>query len=179
MKGKKKAAKNPRSISLNSAAEVDFKIEAENALRFARNFDGDNTVRIPKVVGNLSTTRVLCIEYLEGVKIRNAREEGCDMSLVGRRYLHVAYQMLFSHGFFHGDLHPGNVLVLPGEVLGLLDFGMVGRLTRDMQDNIVTLIFALERGDFRTMGLPLLLAGRPPDIATPVATTPAAASTAI
>ncbi len=132
-------------------AEVDFKIEAENALRFARNFDGDNTVRIPKVVGNLSTTRVLCIEYLEGVKIRNAREEGCDMSLVGRRYLHVAYQMLFSHGFFHGDLHPGNVLVLPGEVLGLLDFGMVGRLTRDMQDNIVTLIFALERGDFRTI----------------------------
>lgn len=132
-------------------AEVDFKVEAENTLRFARNFAGDETVRIPRVHEQLSTQRVLCMEFLDGVKIRHARDHGCDMSLVGRRYLHVAYEMLFSHGYFHGDLHPGNVLVLPGEVLGLLDFGMVGRLTRDMQDHIVTLIFALERGDFRTI----------------------------
>ena len=73
-----------------------------------------------------------------------------DMQQVGERYLHMAYKML-DHGFFHGDLHPGNVLVLDGEVLGLLDFGMTGRLTREMRDNLVSLIFALERGDFRTV----------------------------
>ncbi len=132
-------------------AEVDFHVEAENTARFAANFAGDDMVRIPRIHKELSTGRVLCMEFLEGIKIRNARAAGCDMSVVGRRYLHVAYQMLFSHGYFHGDLHPGNVLVLPGERLGLLDFGMVGRLTRDMQDHIVTLIFALERGDFRTI----------------------------
>ncbi len=132
-------------------AEVDFKEESDNTERFARNFAGDDTVVIPRVHHQLSTQRVLCMDFLEGVKIRKAREAGCDMSLVGRRYLHVAYQMLFAHGYFHGDLHPGNVLVLPDHRLGLLDFGMVGRLTRDMQDHLVTLIFALERGDFRTI----------------------------
>ena len=132
-------------------AEVDFKLEAANTNRFRGNFAGDDRVVIPRVHEDLTTTRVLCIDLLDGVKVRHARAAGCDMSVVGHRYLHVAYQMLFSHGFFHGDLHPGNVLVLPGDRIGLLDFGMTGRLTRDMQDHIVTLIFALERGDFRTI----------------------------
>jgi len=84
------------------------------------------------------------------VKIRDAREAGHSMTIVGENYLQVAYQMLFIHGYFHGDLHPGNVLVLPGGVIGLLDFGMTGSLTREMNDNLVALIFAVERGDFRT-----------------------------
>ncbi|MCB9760445.1 MAG: AarF/ABC1/UbiB kinase family protein [Alphaproteobacteria bacterium] len=132
-------------------AELDFLAEADNMRRFARNFGDDPIVRVPDLYPRLTTTRVLCIEFLDGVKIREAREAGCDMDEVGRRYLTVAYTMLFDHGFFHGDLHPGNVLILPGEVIGLLDFGMVGRLTRDMKDSIVSLIFALERGDHRTI----------------------------
>jgi ubiquinone biosynthesis protein len=59
--------------------------------------------------------------------------------------------MLFQHGLFHGDLHPGNVIVLPGEVIGLLDFGMVGRMTPEMRHNIISIIFALQRGDYRTI----------------------------
>jgi ubiquinone biosynthesis protein len=132
-------------------AEVDFKVEAENTLRFGKNFQGDEHIRIPALYPELCTARVLCLEFMDGIKIRHARERGCDMAVVGHRYLHASYEMLFAHGFFHGDLHPGNVLVLPGDRLGLLDFGMVGRLTRDMQDHVVTLIFALERGDFRTI----------------------------
>jgi len=132
-------------------AEMDFINEAENIRAFTRNFAGDATVRIPKVIESFSGERVLCMEFLEGVSIRDARAQGMDMGVVGERYLHMAYCMLFEHGFFHGDLHPGNVLVLEGEVLGLLDFGMTGRLTREMRDNLVSLIFALERGDFRTV----------------------------
>ena len=132
-------------------AELDFEKEAENIKAFTQNFAGDPTVRIPKVYESFSGARVLCMEFLEGESIRQARDSGSDMTVVGERYLQLSYRMLFEHGFFHSDLHPGNVLVLEGDVLGLLDFGMTGRLTREMRDNLVSLIFALERGDFRTV----------------------------
>ena len=109
--------------------------------RFRKAFaDKRDIVRIPEVVDELTGPRVLCIEYLDGVKIRQARARGLDMKRIGERYLEVAYTMLFEHGAFHGDLHPGNVLVLDGEVLGLLDFGMVGALSRDMRDALVSMI---------------------------------------
>ena len=105
----------------------------------------------PEAILELSTARVLCMEFLSGVRIRAARGAGYDMTEVGRRYLDCAYSMLFDHGFFHGDLHPGNVLVLEGGRIGVIDCGMVGRLTGDMKDNIAALIFALDRGDNRTI----------------------------
>ncbi|MCP4809628.1 MAG: AarF/ABC1/UbiB kinase family protein [Proteobacteria bacterium] len=132
-------------------AELDFTAEARHTRRFRVAFAGNPEVRIPDIVEELSTSRVLCIEFLDGVKIRNAREHGSDMTVVGQRYLDLTYTMLFEHGFFHGDLHPGNVLVLDGDVLGVLDFGMVGQLTREMKDAIVSLLFALERADHRVI----------------------------
>lgn len=132
-------------------AELDFLKEAEQMGRFRRNFDGDPHVRIPEVHDDLTTAGVLCMELLEGVKMREAREAGCDMKVVGERYLKCAYDQLFVHGLFHGDLHPGNVLVLPGDIIGLLDFGMVGRMTREMRDNVISIMFALQKGDFRTV----------------------------
>lgn len=132
-------------------AELDFVLEARNMERVRTNFDGADFVRIPTVYEALSGRTVLCMEFLRGVKIRDARESGCDMGTVGQRYLTVAYDMLFQHGLFHGDLHPGNVVVLPGEVIGLLDFGMVGRMTPEMRSNVISIIFALQRGDYRTI----------------------------
>ncbi len=131
--------------------EMDFAQEAANIRQFEDNFAGDPCVRIPRVVSSLTTSAVLCMEFLDGVRIREAREAGFDMKLVGERYLDMNYRMMLHQGFFHGDLHPGNVLVLPGEVIGLLDFGMTGRLTKEMQNDLVSMIFALERGDFRTV----------------------------
>ncbi len=136
-----------RSIS----AELDFLAEAENMRRFGQNFADTPELRVPRVIDALTTRTVLCAEFLDGVPIRRARELGFNMDRVGERYLRAAYDMLFHHGFFHGDLHPGNVLVMTGEVLGLLDFGMVGRLTREMKDSLVSLLFALERGDHRAV----------------------------
>ncbi len=133
-------------------AELDFELEARNMRRVQRNFaDKQDIVRVPDVHDALSSRRVLCMDFLEGVKIRHARDAGCDMQRVGERYLEVAYDMLFEHGFFHGDLHPGNVLVLPGDRLGLLDFGMVGSLTQEMRNNVISIIFGVRRGDYRTI----------------------------
>ncbi|MCB9679484.1 MAG: AarF/ABC1/UbiB kinase family protein [Alphaproteobacteria bacterium] len=136
-----------RSIS----AELDFTIEAGNITKFQKNFAGDPEVHIPRVYDALTTAEVLCLEFLDGVTLREARAAGCDMKVVGDRYLRVAYDMLFVHGLFHGDLHPGNVIVLPGDVIGLVDFGMVGRLTAEMRNNVISIMFALQRGDYRTI----------------------------
>lgn len=137
-----------RSIS----AELDFEEEARNMRRCARLFqDKADIVHVPYVVGELSGRRVLCMEHLPGTKMRAARAAGHDMRRVGERYLEIAYDMLFEHGWFHGDLHPGNVIVMQDEVLGLLDFGMVGRLTEEMRGNVIQTIYALQRGDYRTI----------------------------
>lgn len=141
-----------REFERSILAELDFTQEATAMDRFRKAFaEKRDIVRIPEVVDELTSPRVLCIEYLNGVKIREARDRGLDMQRIGERYLEVAYTMLFEHGAFHGDLHPGNVLVLNDEVLGLLDFGMVGALSRDMRDALVSLLFALQRGDQRTI----------------------------
>lgn len=132
-------------------SELDFETEARNQRRVAANFEGVDTVRVPVVYSELSTRKVLCMERLQGVKIRDARATGHDMERVGEHFLQAAYDMLFVHAFFHGDLHPGNVLVLPGEVIGLLDFGMMGRLTQQMKSDVIFIIFALQRGDYRTI----------------------------
>jgi ubiquinone biosynthesis protein len=132
-------------------AELDFVLEVRNMERVRANFHDTPFVKIPKIYSILCCKTVLCMEFLDGIKMRDARTSGCDMTLLGQRYLTAAYDMLFQHGLFHGDLHPGNVIVLPGEVIGLLDFGMVGRMTPEMRNNIISIIFALQRGDYRTI----------------------------
>ncbi len=133
------------------ADETDFRTEAANTEQFKENFAGDPHVVIPEVFKAFVSAEVLTLQFIDGVKIKAAREAGYDMKVVGERYLAAAFQMLLEDGDFHGDLHPGNVLVLPGERLGLLDFGMVGRLTDDMRSDLIAIFFALQRRDYRTI----------------------------
>ena len=140
-----------REFERSITSELDFNVEADNMRKFQANFQDDPRVRIPKVYPSLCARKVLCMAFLKGVRMRDARALGSDMAVVGDRYLTVAYDMLFVHGLFHGDLHPGNVLVLEDDVIGLLDFGMVGRLSKEMRNNVVSIMFALQRGDFRTI----------------------------
>src|SRR5690606_5727255 len=131
--------------------ETDFRVEAGHLERFAENFAGNDAIVIPAVFRSHTAEQVLTMEWIEGVRIARAREAGFDMRRVGERYLSAAFQMLLEDGLFHGDLHPGNVLVLEGDRLGLLDFGLVGRLTEEMRENLVTIFFAVQRRDFRTI----------------------------
>lgn len=129
--------------------ELDFSSEFKHLERFAKNFQNTPIVRVPKAYTELSSSRVLCMDFFEAVGIRHAREKGYDMERVGENYLEVAYSMLFRHGFFHGDLHPGNILVFEDCTLGLLDCGMVGFLSEEMKDTLAGLIYSLYRGDHR------------------------------
>jgi ubiquinone biosynthesis protein len=112
--------------------ELDYKLEARHADTFRRNFAGSPTVVVPRVYWDYSGTRMLTLEYLAGVQLADLELD--VTALEARREL--AYrvtdtwmEMIFRHGFFHGDPHPANVLVLDGGRIGLVDFGLVGKLT--------------------------------------------------
>ncbi len=111
--------------------ELDYRLEARNAEAFRRNFAGHPHVEVPKVYWSYTGSRVLTLEMLEGPQLADI---GDDFTLEERRRL--AYlvtetwmTMIFRHGFFHGDPHPANILVLGPERIGLVDFGAVGKLT--------------------------------------------------
>jgi ubiquinone biosynthesis protein len=114
--------------------ELDYRSEARNAERFRHNFVGDPHVHVPRVYWSYTTARVLTLEYLAGVQLADVDPEA--YTLEERR--HLAYRitetwmtMIFRHGFFHGDPHPANILVLPNDRIGIVDFGQVGQLTDD------------------------------------------------
>jgi ubiquinone biosynthesis protein len=114
--------------------ELDYKLEARHAETFRRNFADSERVVVPKVYWDYSTVRMLTLEYLDGVQLVDL-DHGVT-SLEERREL--AYlvtqtwmEMIFEHGFFHGDPHPANVLVLQGNRIGLVDFGLAGKLTEE------------------------------------------------
>src|SRR3954454_21738275 len=115
--------------------ELDYRLEARNAETFHHNFAGHPHVAVPRVYWSYTRVRVLTLEYLEGVQL--AVLDPNQWSIEDRRDL--AYlmteawmTMIFRHGFFHGDPHPANILVLGhGEQIGLVDFGAVGKLTDD------------------------------------------------
>jgi ubiquinone biosynthesis protein len=115
--------------------ELDYRLEARNADTFHRNFAGHPHVRVPKVFWSYTRTRVLTLEWIDGIQVVDLDPE--HWSLEDRR--DIAYlmtetwmTMIFRHGFFHGDPHPANVLVLgTGDQIGLVDFGAVGKLTDD------------------------------------------------
>lgn len=138
-----------REFQRSLLSELDFHMEIKNLQRFQKNFAQIEGVKLPEPYPNLSSNTLLCMEKLNGISIRKARKNGSNMIVVGERYLKVAYSMLFEHGFFHGDLHPGNVLILENDVIGILDCGMVGNLSKEMKDQLATLIYALYRGDNR------------------------------
>jgi ubiquinone biosynthesis protein len=112
--------------------ELDYKLEARNAETFRRNFAGSELVVVPKVYRDYSHARMLTLEFLDGVQLGDLDLDA--RSLEERR--EIAYrttetwmEMIFRHGFFHGDPHPANVLILDGTRIGLVDFGLVGRLS--------------------------------------------------
>ena len=123
--------------------ELDYAIEATNLERFALNFLGDPTVYIPKVYREATSSRVLTMEFIDGIKVSNIDlldESGLDRKLIMQRGANICLKQIFSDGFFHADPHPGNIFILPGNIVCLLDFGMVGSVDRQMRENFVELV---------------------------------------
>ncbi|MCJ8275811.1 MAG: AarF/UbiB family protein, partial [Bdellovibrionales bacterium] len=136
-----------RSISL----ETNFVVEANNIKRFQDNFAKNSNVKIPDVYFDISGPRVLVMEELQGLPM--SHPDAFDQSDVSRAELMKAglrayFSMVFRDGLFHGDLHAGNIFILPGSQLGFIDFGMVGRLSRKTQGSIANMFVALSNEDY-------------------------------
>jgi ubiquinone biosynthesis protein len=130
--------------------ELDFSFEAANMERFASQFLDEPTVYVAKVYREASTDRVLTMDYVKGIKsssIRQLRAEGYDLPLIADRGADLLMKQVFVHGFFHGDPHPGNLLILPDNVICFLDLGNMGRLDREGRENIVDLVMGIANRD--------------------------------
>jgi ubiquinone biosynthesis protein len=130
--------------------ELDFGREERNLRQFAEHFAADPKVRFPKSFPELSTRRVLTMDYLEGIPVAEPdrlRAAGVDLHDIARRGASVFLEMIFRDGFYHADPHPGNLLVLPDGVIGMIDCGMVGRLDVQLREDIEELLIAVVQGD--------------------------------
>lgn len=126
--------------------EVDYKIEAANLLVIKKNLKGDKTVVIPGLYPEVSTTRVLVLERITGIKINDVKaldEAGLDRNKLARRISRIFFKMLLSQDVFHADPHPGNVSVLPDGRLVLYDYGMTGKLDTETRTKLVRFYTAL------------------------------------
>ena len=149
--------------------ELDFTIEARNAQLMAEAAQGREFLVIPRVHAALSCATVLTLDLVEGLKVFEVTAEaGYDLEQVARNVIETAFRQLFEDGLFHGDPHPGNILVLPGNRIALLDFGLVGRLGRGQQEALVTLIVAVALRDPETVARILNRIGVP-EAHTPIA----------
>ena len=128
-------------------SELNYLVEADHCERFAQNFEGHPEVRFPKIYRQASSRAVLVQEFFDGKKIT---ETDFDGKKIAKASVAVIIKMIFEDGFFHADPHPGNVIILGTKdepVIGLIDTGMVGRLSPELRERTIDLMIAAARKD--------------------------------
>jgi ubiquinone biosynthesis protein len=126
--------------------EIDYRIEATNMERIARQFLDLPHVYIPVVFREFTTSRVLTTELIDGIKISKIQKleaAGLDKKVLADRLVGLVLKQAFDHGFFHADPHPGNIFVLADNVICLVDFGMMGLVDRATREEFIDLIDSL------------------------------------
>ena len=139
--------------------ELDFLREAGHLERFRRQFRGDGAIRVPRVERAATARRVLTMERMDLAPIMDLDEllrRGLNPRVLAQRGARVTLEQIFVHGFFHADPHPGNVFALPGNVICLLDFGLMGRLDRRLREDFAELIYAVAERDVPQVAAALL-----------------------
>ncbi|MDX9724328.1 MAG: AarF/UbiB family protein [Myxococcota bacterium] len=141
--------------------ELDFRVEAAHIRTFREQYAQQQDLWIPRVFEALSRRQVLVLERIVGVKITDIEpgsERGQRLAL---RLVELAYSMMFEHGVFHGDPHPGNLIACTDGRLGLIDFGLIGRLTQQQQDALMSLVISVASGDIDGVARAIMQIGRP------------------
>jgi len=130
--------------------ELDFSSERRNLEEFAENFVKAPHVHFPMVYSELCSRRVLTMEMLVGISgedVPGMRNAGVDLNEFAQRGANMYLDMIFRDGFYHADPHPGNLMMLPGGVVGVLDCGMVGRIDETMREEIESLLISIINKD--------------------------------
>jgi ubiquinone biosynthesis protein len=151
-----------REFARSIRREMDFSREAHTIEKFRDNFIKTPWMYFPRVYWEQTGRAVLTMEYIAGVKISDCgklSDKGVDVKLVARRGAQSFLEMVLTHGFFHGDLHPGNILILPDNVICLLDYGIVGRLDEELTTFLTDILAAIVKRDMDEVVSLLLFAG--------------------
>ena len=131
-------------------AELDYLREGHNAERFAENFASESTVKIPRVFWETTTSRVLTLERLQGIKVTDLAAldaAGIDRAELSKHTAKIFLKMVFEDGFFHADLHPGNLFIEERGLIGLIDFGMVGTVDERTREGLGSLLLGMANQD--------------------------------
>jgi ubiquinone biosynthesis protein len=139
--------------------ELDFVREGRNADGFRKFFEEDPTTHVPKVYWDLTTAKVLTLEYIHGIKVsEHARLEaaGLDRKTIAINGANLLLKEIFELHKFHADPHPGNLFVLANNVIAPVDYGMTGRLDQERVDQLTLLVAAMADKDAGTMATVLL-----------------------
>ena len=138
-------------FALTLAREMDYTIEASSMERVANQFLAEPNVYIPKVYREFTTKRVLTTEFIDGIKISDTQrllDVGLNCRHITELGADILLKQIFVHGFFHGDPHPGNIFVLPKSgAICLIDFGMMGMVSRSTREMFVNLADSLMQKD--------------------------------
>ncbi len=133
-----------REFDVTVHEEMDYSAEGRNADRFRENFKNWTNIHVPKIYWNASTKKVLTMEFIHGTKVTDLDEQkqrDIDPAKVNRLLIKTYLKQLLEDGFFHADPHPGNLLVMHDGRLAFFDFGMVGRITPQLQAKMIDAFF--------------------------------------
>ncbi|MHB8789679.1 MAG: ABC1 kinase family protein [Desulfobulbaceae bacterium] len=123
--------------------EIDYTVELTNIQRFAGQFADNPSIHVPLVYRELSSQRILTMENIKGIKasrVERLQQMGMDLPLIAERGCNLIMEQIFIHGFFHADPHPGNIFILPDNVICFIDFGMMGRLSLQNREDVTDLL---------------------------------------
>ncbi len=130
--------------------ELDYTREASHIERFTEQFAGDSAVYIPKIYRELTTSRVLTTEFISGIKgsdIDKLEKKGFDRKKIAKSGFDLIMKQIFVHGFFHADPHPGNIFILPGNIICYIDFGMIGRVPLKTREEFAEMVIGVAYRD--------------------------------
>lgn len=134
--------------------EIDYIHEGHNAEKFAANFWGDTTVKVPAIYWQFSSERVLTLEWIQGVKLTNAQDLealGIDPQRIIKIGVTSGLRQLLEHGFFHADPHPGNLFATPDGRMAFIDFGMMDQLEESTKEILASSVVQLINQDYNAV----------------------------
>ena len=132
--------------------ELNLMMEAAAASRFADNFVGDDSIYVPKIYWNLTSEEIITLEWIDGISIYDTKslvKNKLNPEDIAAKIAVIFFNQAYRDGFFHADLHPGNILVKPNGQIALIDFGIIGILSEDDRLAIAELLYAFLKRDYK------------------------------